>query len=500
MLIISLLLLFIRCNSEVPETMPPEDSKPKTIAINNTNSSMPSTGTITSQYSDSPENEDIDKLVDNNLQTKFSTKHAKVWILWKNSVPVIVSEYFLISANNASEKDPKSWTLSASSDDNTWSTLHTVSKESFASRGLKKAYDFSNKQAYLYYKLSITANNGASQIQLAEWGLKEGDQNMEDLMVFATGFTHSEQTPMGNHYENRHVTTTDDKAWLENAENEPSLPKKPKNLQWRKLSISLYPFGYPSPADINQHSIGDCGGIAAMASMAYVHPDFVKSIIKDNGNQTYSISMFDPQGKPIKVNITSLLLVDAAGKIASVSSKNDKACWSSLLEKAIMKYNAVYKVNPEIEGIGSEHVIPLFTGNGDSFAFEPGKLSASQLQRAVKVALFQGKMIIGGFNKELIIGDLKTITRHAYTIMLSKDTHALFAMRNPWGSSPGENGSLDGVINIPSSENITSTIDLRIVDSGKAGNNGIKQPYIPPLSTFQGHKVRIDSSLMKSGM
>ena len=165
---------------------------------------------------------------------------------------------------------------------------------------------------------------------------------------------------------------------------------------------------------MNQHGIGDCSACAVLAEMAYVAPEFIKSIITDNGDNTYTVKMYDPQGKQVDVCVTSKFL--GSSSIGAVSGKNNVACWSSILEKAIMKWEAIYQVNPDIYGIGSEHVAPLFTGDGDSFAFFPGNLTASQLKNAVDFSFNSKCLIIGGFNKGgVYVESSQTVTAHAYS-------------------------------------------------------------------------------------
>jgi len=128
------------------------------------------------------------------------------------------------------------------------------------------------------------------------------------------------------------------------------------------------------------------------------------------------VKMFDPQGKPLQVTVSNKFLTGNGHNIDAVSGKNNTATWATVLEKAIMKYNVIYKVNPDIGGIGSEHVVPLFTGDGNSFAFSPGKLTARELARVVNVCLDQGKLMIGGFNRAgLPVDNSETVKAHAYT-------------------------------------------------------------------------------------
>ena len=342
-------------------------------------------------------------------------------------------------------------------------------------------------------------NNKNSSIQNAECSLDNVNKsNVDDLMQYSSGSTYSSQTPMGTHYENRHITTDFDRIWLRTADNEPSIPSGLSNLHMEHFNVNLYPYGTPDPADINQHSIGDCDAIAVMASMAYVHPGFVKSIIFKNNNGTFNVKMFDPQGKAVTVVVSSAFLTDSKGNIAATSGKNNVATWATVLEKAIMKYEMIYQVNTDIGGMGSEHVTPLFTGNGNSFAFSPGKLTGDQLAFVVKYSLKHGRFITGGFNKVVTIGKYSTVPGHGYTLMFSSTSQSLFAMRNPWGFNPGGNGGDDGVLNIPLSGDVINTIDIRIIYPGKAGNKCVIKPYISPSFTVNANNQRVDPSIINN--
>lgn len=331
-------------------------------------------------------------------------------------------------------------------------------------------------------------------------------ETIDDLMALAYSYTESSSTPMGKHYEGLHETTNADRTWLANPDNQPDIPSGlVSSLHLKEFSVTLYPYSSPSPADINQHNIGDCGGISALASLAYLAPDFITGIINDNQDGTYNVAMFDPQGERITVVINSKFLADANGNLAAVSGKSSTATWSTVLEKAIMKYNAIYEADATIEGIGAENVLPLFTGNGSSFAFGRNSLTADELARVVRVCLAEGKFIIGGFGQVLPIDDVQTVTGHAYTIVLSNDANALFSMRNPWGLNPlvagGYETSSDGVLNIPTTGDVPATIDFRIVDMGIAGSFGTTTPYTPPTQTLKStQEVRISDRLLKSGM
>lgn len=118
-------------------------------------------------------NEGSSKLVDSDLGSKFLINPYvnDLYAMLTFAKAQRVSAYTLTSGNDASDRDPKNWTLTASNDGTTWITLDTRTGESFASRKLTKRYDFTNTNTYKYYKLSITANNGGGLFQVAEWGV-----------------------------------------------------------------------------------------------------------------------------------------------------------------------------------------------------------------------------------------------------------------------------------------------------------------------------------------
>lgn len=301
--------------------------------------------------------------------------------------------------------------------------------------------------------------------------------NINTILRLAEGKTASTVTPMGKHFEGRHATTDDDRTWLLNPSNEPD--GAATMTKWVAKTVNLYPYGTPMPADVNQHSIGDCCALAVLASFAYLYPDFIQHIITDNGNNTYTVKMYDPQGQPVDVCVSNKFLCDNNNNIGQVTGKNNAVTWATIMEKALMKWEKIYQCNG-IEGIGTEHVAPPFTGNGESFAFPPNSLYTSELKLAIEYCLGQGKICVGGFNVgDLLCGSLKTVTGHAFTFMLANTDDAIFNMRNPWGN--GSNGE-DGQLRIPDRRLIVQTIDARIVNPGAAAPylREDLQPYTPP--------------------
>ncbi len=298
--------------------------------------------------------------------------------------------------------------------------------------------------------------------------------------------THSSVTPMGVHFERyaSKLPSADERAFLSDATREPAVPPSVASLHFESFEVDLYPNGVPSPSDVNQHAIGDCSAASVWASLAMQAPEFVQSLIDDRGDGTFGVHVFDPAGRKLVINVDSKFLARSPSDLEAVSAKNGKADWATVLEKAALKYLEVYPIVGRIGGIGSEFASPIFTGSGDSYAYYPGKLTPAQFTRVVREELARGKIIIGGFNKVLPIGDLKTVTAHAYMITAPADSTTMVTMRNPWGASPRATGggydtTRDGLIDVPATTSWSQTVDLRIISAG-AATSGTTVPYEPP--------------------
>lgn len=128
-------------------------------------------GDILAQYEDSPAGEGIENLIDNDSNTKFLTFHENAWVEYQHTESVVVTGYGITSANDAPERDPRSWQFQAwDAAASKWVTLHTVSNESsWSERLAKKKFTFTNAAEYSRYRLNVSALNGSDRMQMAEW-------------------------------------------------------------------------------------------------------------------------------------------------------------------------------------------------------------------------------------------------------------------------------------------------------------------------------------------
>lgn len=297
------------------------------------------------------------------------------------------------------------------------------------------------------------------------------------------GSSYSSVTPMGSHFAKFAAATEEQKEWLANASNEPDAAYV--NVggydRWTAKTITLYPYGSPMPADVNQHAIGNCCMCAVLASFAYLYPEWIKSIITQESSTVYLVKMFDPKGNPVDVRVTNKLLCNSGGGCAQLSGKAGKFTWATILEKALFKWESCFKCNG-IGGIGTEHAAPPFTGCGESYSFSPDKLHNNEMKMMAEYSLRNGCIGIGGFNVGgLKCGELETVTGHAFTIMYSDDPeHYSWVMRNPWGNDGVTHR--DGMLQIPNKREIIRTMDFRIVLPGKQ-----MAPYLK--TDFSDYKI-----------
>ncbi len=342
---------------------------------------------------------------------------------------------------------------------------------------------------YYFYKsidLATLAPQPANYLTRAQYGDKEKlwASNLKG------GYSGSTITPMGKNFERFAAATDEDKTWLADPNNQPDLSwHELSGWRWTAKTITLYPMSAsPVPADVNQHSIGDCCMCAVFASFAYIYPEWIKTVIEQNSTTKFTVHMFDPMGNPVDVVVDNKLMCDVSGNCGQVFGKSNKYNWATIMEKALMKWETRFKCN-KIGGIGTEHAAPPFTGNGVSYSFGWGDyLYNSEYSLIVDYALSNGMISVGGFHESgVMMGELETVTGHAFTVMYPDEgADYLFVMRNPWGNEPSGSSSsnkTDGKLKIPNDHEKLRLVDFRLVYPGEQMAQYKKEDlggYTPP--------------------
>ncbi|WP_449301153.1 di-heme oxidoredictase family protein [Pseudoalteromonas fenneropenaei] len=128
-------------------------------------------GELSAQYNDSPRGEGRDKVIDNNINSKYLTFHNSTWLQFKaNGGAYVAKGYQLTSANDFAERDPLNWSLQGSNDGQNWQVLDSRSNEDFPGRFATREFTFNNQTAYQFYRLTMS-NNSGNITQLAEWAI-----------------------------------------------------------------------------------------------------------------------------------------------------------------------------------------------------------------------------------------------------------------------------------------------------------------------------------------
>lgn len=204
--------------------------------------------------------------------------------------------------------------------------------------------------------------------------------------------------------------------------------------------------GDPQGSAVNQGGYGSCYFLAAMVAKANQDPDFIKDMIKDNGDGTFTVTF--PGRKAVTVSRPT----DAELAMAANSGQN--GIWASVLEKAWGQVNNdeawffteknLYEAGGDggqlYEGIGA------FSENGtdtDNLLLTRLSTTRDKLEEAFK----DGKMVTAAIRSGPFTGDRAGLPKgHAYTVVAYDRETDMITLRNPWGRTEvgGQGSPRDG--------------------------------------------------------
>ena len=130
-------------------------------------------GTTTASINTGPQVGGSDTAFDGNPASKwFGYNSPTGWLQYDFGAgnAQVVKRYTINSADVPS-RDPKDWQFQGSQDGSNWTTLDTQSGQTFAINMGMNNYNIANTTAYRYYRINITANNGATGVAISELGL-----------------------------------------------------------------------------------------------------------------------------------------------------------------------------------------------------------------------------------------------------------------------------------------------------------------------------------------
>ncbi|WP_327186958.1 glycosyl hydrolase family 95 catalytic domain-containing protein [Streptomyces sp. NBC_01334] len=117
---------------------------------------------------------DISRSVDRDPATVWRVDGTAPAVAWQADLPrpAVVTSYTLTAAPDRPRDDPRQWTLEASQDGTTWTTLDTRNPGApFAGRGESRTFSFTNSTAYRVYRLTLIPGASSTGCQIAEIAL-----------------------------------------------------------------------------------------------------------------------------------------------------------------------------------------------------------------------------------------------------------------------------------------------------------------------------------------
>lgn len=157
-----------------------------------------------------------------------------------------------------------------------------------------------------------------------------------------------------------------------------------KGVNWAQPTDPLFKDG-ASANDMNQGMVGDCWYLAELAATAQKNPKFIEEGIKENGNGTVSVRIWDKDGNYEWVTVTKELPYKNGDNFAATGQGDT---WPAYYEKAFaLRYEDDADGYAGIEADNQEHATPYITGQEgknlkDGFLGMTGESDIADLKKA----------------------------------------------------------------------------------------------------------------------
>ena len=144
----------------------------------------------------SPSGEEASNAADGRAESKWLSFAPKGTLTYELAQPEKITEYRITSANDEPKRDPKDFKVQASNDGKTWvdvdaQTGVTWAQPTNTNRHSQKKFKLkAETDAYKFYRLDITATNGADIVQLSEFELINANRKndeLDEVVPMATG-------------------------------------------------------------------------------------------------------------------------------------------------------------------------------------------------------------------------------------------------------------------------------------------------------------------------
>lgn len=214
-------------------------------------------------------------------------------------------------------------------------------------------------------------------------------------------------------------------------------------LTYNAAAKPLFGANGPSMADINQGQIGDCYLLSCLSEMAQQNPSLVRTMVTDNGNNTYGVRFYvNGQAQYVTVN-------NQLGAGSNFYLNTGSVLWASLVEKAYAQFVGSAATNGNSfttigNGGSPETALSRLTGtsvtdiyaNGANWWSSGQTLSNGQVASLVSSHLARGDDVILSSYSDARDGNGRTtlVSDHAMSVYGYDTATGMLEIRNPWGA------------------------------------------------------------------
>jgi uncharacterized protein YukE len=213
------------------------------------------------------------------------------------------------------------------------------------------------------------------------------------------------------------------------------------------------------PDDVSQGRVGDCYLLASLAAIASQEPDLIREIVQDNGDGTYTVTLYERESLftstlvPTEVQVTSELPLRRGRPVFARAGDvvgEQPELWPALVEKAYARthggYNGIqggwaHLAMEELTGVESQ-VIRMGEASVEDLAahFDGGAaLTATTLHdRGIQIGGLMLWDIPDPSDKHPLFVDGTLVEDHEYYLTGVDAQAGTVSLRNPWGWHHGE--------------------------------------------------------------
>jgi hypothetical protein len=218
----------------------------------------------------------------------------------------------------------------------------------------------------------------------------------------------------------------------------------PANEAWYQLTSGSLFNGTPSHNDEFQGCLGDCYYITSLGTTADHSPAAVENMFIDNGDGTWTVRFYDPDGAADYVTVNRMLPVDSEGQLifadyGSMYNNPANTLWIPLAEKAYAEWDETGmegrgNVNEYADiqgGLPCEVYPQLVGGPASSYSLNAATEQSIISALANNMAVAAGTDQSTNPNSDALAYGLYGC--HAYGVIAYNSATQLFTLYNPWG-------------------------------------------------------------------